>query len=176
MSDNIRMTFDHFAITAISFNLNRDFHSEKDVTVSPEIEGRADYEKETRKLRAFMKVSLNSGNLPFYLTVEGVGVLTFDGDPDQKTLNNISSINAPAIIFPYIRETVADITRRAGFPPLHLPPVNFVNIAKKAAPADIHSGKNIAKISATVGKAKASKKTLKNNVWRTFTHKATKNS
>src|SRR3990167_6939398 len=137
MSDNIRMTFDHFAITAISFNLNRDFHSEKDVTVSPEIEGRADYEKKTRKLQAFMKVSLNSGNLPFYLTVEGVGVLTFDGDPDQKTLNNIG-------------ESVADITRRAGFPPLHLPPVNFVNIAKKAAPADIHSGKNIAKVSATV--------------------------
>lgn len=131
------MTFDHFSITSISFNINRDFKSEKEVTISPEIEGKADYKKESRKLQVFMKVSLDSGNLPFYLTVEGAGVFTFDGEPDQKTLNNVSSINAPAIIFPYIRETIADITRRAGFPPLHLHPVNFVNLAKKGTAPDL---------------------------------------
>lgn len=161
MSDSIRMTFDNFAITSLSFNLNRNFQSGKEVTISPEIEGRADYKKETRKLQAFMKVSLNSGNLPFYLTIEGVGVLTFNGEPDQKILNTVSSINAPAIIFPYIRETIADITRRAGFPPLHLPPVNFVNLAKQAAAAKIHSDKEELKVSASINKVMMVKRKLK---------------
>lgn len=157
MSDSVRMTFDHFGITFISFNINRDFKSKKEITVSPEIEGRADYKKESRKLQAFMKVTLDNGNLPFYLTVEAVGVFTFDGEPDQKTLNNVSSINAPAIIFPYIRETVADITRRAGFQPLHLPPVNFQNLAKKTTVPNIQeSGKK-----GSVKKLKAAKKTPK---------------
>ena len=142
MSHSVRITFEHFGIASISFNLNRDFQSEKEVTINPEIAGKSDYNKETRKLQAFMKVSLNSGNLPFYLTVEGFGVFTFDGEPGQNTLKNVSSINAPAIIFPYIRETIADITRRAGFPPLHLPPVNFVNLAKKGALSELQrSGK-----------------------------------
>lgn len=137
MSDSVQMTFDHFGITLIHFNINNDFKREEEVTINPEIAGRADYNKETRILQANMKVSLTSGNLPFYLSVEGFGVLTFNKDPDADTLKNVSSINAPAIIFPYIRETIADITRRAGFPPLHLPPVNFVNLAKKGTSRDI---------------------------------------
>jgi preprotein translocase subunit SecB len=35
------------------------------------------------------------------------------------------------IISPYIRETIADLTRSAGFPPLHLNPINFVELAKQ---------------------------------------------
>lgn len=161
MSDSAQMTFDHFGITSIHFYINNDFKREAEVTISPEIAGRADYNKETRRLQANMKVSLTSGNLPFYLSVEGFGVLTFNKEPDELTLKNVSSINAPAIIFPYIRETIADITRRAGFPPLHLHPVNFVNLAKKAAPAEIHSGKKAAKVGVPVSKAKATKKTPK---------------
>lgn len=147
MSHSVRITFEHFGITSILFNINSDFKKENEVTINPEMAGRTNYNKETRKLQAFIKVSLNSGNLPFYLTVEGFGTFTFDGEPDEHTLKNVSSINAPAIIFPYIRETIADITRRAGFPPLHLPPVNFVNLAKKVVQSEIQeSGKKEAEV------------------------------
>ena len=35
--------------------------------------------------------------------------------------------NAPAMIFPYLREFIASITGRAGLPPLLLPPLSFVS-------------------------------------------------
>lgn len=161
MSDNVQITFEHFGITSILFNINSNFKKENEVTVNPEMAGRTNYNKETGKLQAFMKVSLNSGNLPFYLTVEGFGVFTFDGEPDKHILKNISSINAPAIIFPYIRETIADITRRAGFPPLHLPPVNFVNLAKKGAQSEIqkHSKKE-AEVRLPIRKIKVDKELI----------------
>ena len=35
------------------------------------------------------------------------------------------AINCPNVLFPYLRETLADAVGRAGFPPVHLAPINF---------------------------------------------------
>lgn len=131
MSDRVRMTFDHFGITTLFFNVNSDYKPVSKITINPEIAGKNEYNGNSHKLKVFLKVSLNSGNLPFYFTLEGFGMFAFDGEPDEQTLKSVSSINAPAIIFPYIRETIADLTRRAGFPPLHLQPINFVKLAER---------------------------------------------
>lgn len=125
------MTFDHFAITTLFFNVNNDYKPVSKITINPEIAGKNEYNGNSHKLKVFLKVSLNTGNLPFYFTLEGFGMFAFDGKPDEQTLKNVSSINGPAIIFPYIRETIADLTRRAGFPPLHLQPINFVKLAER---------------------------------------------
>lgn len=34
-------------------------------------------------------------------------------------------VNCPALIFPYLRRLVADLTREGGFPPLTLDPIDF---------------------------------------------------
>ena len=34
-------------------------------------------------------------------------------------------IHCPNVLFPYVRETIADAISRAGFPPVHLDPINF---------------------------------------------------
>ena len=39
-----------------------------------------------------------------------------------------SAIHCPTVLFPYARETVADATMRAGFPPVHLAPINFESL------------------------------------------------
>ncbi|NSW86690.1 MAG: protein-export chaperone SecB [Syntrophobacteraceae bacterium] len=61
--------------------------------------------------------------------------------PSERSYNTIqkelrkqyAAVNCPAIIFPYLRETLADLTRRAAFPPLHLPITNFTKFAHKDA-------------------------------------------
>lgn len=40
-------------------------------------------------------------------------------------LQPVLAIHCPAVLFPYARETIADATLRAGFPPVHLAPINF---------------------------------------------------
>jgi len=37
----------------------------------------------------------------------------------------VLAIHCPNVLFPYARETIADAITRAGFPPVHLDPINF---------------------------------------------------
>jgi len=48
------------------------------------------------------------------------------------TLKEYSNINAPAAIFPYIREAIASTTTKAGIPPVLIPPMNL-NLLKKSS-------------------------------------------
>lgn len=43
------------------------------------------------------------------------------------------AINAPAIAFPYLRSFLSIFTMQAGYAPVMLPSVNFVELAKKEA-------------------------------------------
>lgn len=40
-------------------------------------------------------------------------------------------VNAPAIAFPYLRSFLSILTMQAGYPPVMLPSINFVEFAKK---------------------------------------------
>ena len=60
----------------------------------------------------------------FLIEVSQAGIFEISGVP-QPDLDPILGIACPNILFPYARETVADLIGRAGFPPLHLTPVNF---------------------------------------------------
>lgn len=40
-------------------------------------------------------------------------------------------VNCPALLFPFLRRIVADITREGGFPPLLLDPVDFASLLMK---------------------------------------------
>ena len=55
------------------------------------------------------------------------GLFTIRGVPAEH-LQPVIAINCPTILFPYIRETLADAVTRAGFPPIHLAPINFESL------------------------------------------------
>lgn len=53
--------------------------------------------------------------------------------------NDFVNINAPAMIFPFIREHIASLTSKAGLPPIMLPTVNFAKLYEQqlsAAPKE----------------------------------------
>ena len=49
---------------------------------------------------------------------------------ENMSLREYSNMNAPAAMFPYIRETIAATTIRAGIPPIIIPPTNL-NLLKR---------------------------------------------
>jgi preprotein translocase subunit SecB len=60
----------------------------------------------------------------FLVEASQAGVFGIRGvSPDQ--LQPVLAVHCPAVLFPYARETIADATMRAGFPPVHLAPINF---------------------------------------------------
>ena len=125
------MKFVDYNLLSVSFNLNEKFNPEsKEDSFVPEIAIDNFIVKEKKEMAILMGVRKLEGNLPYYFEVRAGGLFKFDKLPTKKVLEQFARINCPAIIFPYIRETVADLTRRAGFPPLHLNPINFIEIAK----------------------------------------------
>ena len=60
----------------------------------------------------------------FLVEAAQAGVFVIRGVP-QNQLQPVLAIHCPAVLFPYARETVASATMHAGFPPVHLAPINF---------------------------------------------------
>jgi preprotein translocase subunit SecB len=72
-------------------------------------------------------------NFPFHFEVTLAGVFVFSEPIQEEMRVQCASINCPTILFPYLRETLADLTRRAGFPPLHLQETNFADFGQRNA-------------------------------------------
>jgi preprotein translocase subunit SecB len=60
----------------------------------------------------------------FLVEAAQAGIFTIRGVPPEQ-LQSVLAIHCPTVLFPYVRETVADAVGRAGFPPVHLAPINF---------------------------------------------------
>jgi preprotein translocase subunit SecB len=60
----------------------------------------------------------------FLVEAAQAGVFRISGIP-MADMQPIMGIHCPNMLFPYIRETIADAVMRAGFPPVHLDPINF---------------------------------------------------
>jgi preprotein translocase subunit SecB len=60
----------------------------------------------------------------FLVEAAQAGLFAIRGVPANH-LQPVLAIHCPAVLFPYARETVANATMHAGFPPVHLAPINF---------------------------------------------------
>jgi preprotein translocase subunit SecB len=60
----------------------------------------------------------------FLVEAAQAGIFTIRGVP-QEHMQQVMAINCPSVLFPYARETLADAVTKAGFPPVHLAPINF---------------------------------------------------
>ena len=72
-----------------------------------------------------LTVTAKTGDKTLFLVeVTQAGIFRISGVPLAE-IQPILGIHCPNILFPYIRETIADAVTRAGFPPVHLDPINF---------------------------------------------------
>ncbi len=131
-----RFTIKALRIASVSFYINAKFKLKKneEIAFNTNISIRPDYDANHKKLLVKLKAACTIGNIPFFFNIESEGVFILEGKPSKAHIKTIGAINGPAIMFPYVREAVADLSRRAGYAPLHLNPVNFVEMAKHSRP------------------------------------------
>ncbi|MGO9950836.1 MAG: protein-export chaperone SecB [Dissulfurispiraceae bacterium] len=128
----LEMTFENFSLIKVDFSLNQDFVNDgkTETIISPDVMINHEVRKEQNGVVVIIGVRQKEGNLPYRFEVQAGGLFKFKEWPDEKMIKQLVTINLPSILFPYLRETIADLTRRAGFPPLHLAPINFIELAK----------------------------------------------
>jgi preprotein translocase subunit SecB len=52
-------------------------------------------------------------------------------DLPQQAMRPVLFIECPALLFPFVRRLVADLTREGGFPPLFLDPIDFASLYRQ---------------------------------------------
>jgi preprotein translocase subunit SecB len=70
--------------------------------------------------------------LLFKLDLEYAGIFRLTNIP-QDQVHPILMIECPRLLFPFVRQIVADATRDGGFPPLFIDPIDFVGLYQQQA-------------------------------------------
>ena len=68
----------------------------------------------------------NDNKALFLLEVAYAGVFRLTNIPDVATQQAILLIQAPHMLFPFVRRVVADVVRDGGMPPLMIEPIDFM--------------------------------------------------
>lgn len=111
----------------LNFGIKGVVDKSEDIEINPRFKIDKEYDKKNVKI--VLEISLDNEELPFNIDIVMGGLFEFSRDVSKiETIDEIVNINCAAILYPFLRETVADVTRRAGFTPLLLPPVNFCKI------------------------------------------------
>ena len=134
--EDIRILSSHYSINPISSKEGEKQTSEpKDnaegIQVETTLQCNTHYEEKERSLKVILRCIIGGAPGPYSLEVEMGGAFKLDSDPSEEELDSLRHINCPAMIFPYLREYVSELTKRAGYAPLYLPPVNFVKAHKE---------------------------------------------
>jgi len=124
MRESYRFSFEDIKVVNVLFQADSSWKKAKD-KIQVETSLDIDYSLKGKKLSVSLGISHKEDESPFVFMVDAVGFFVFDKEPRKELVETVARINCSAIMFPYLREMIADLTRRAGFPPFHHPPVNF---------------------------------------------------
>lgn len=104
-----------------------DGDSKYDLAIAPA--GVISYEQNTFQL--MLDFSITAKNDSFKCNVVAVGIFEFDELIKENNRNNYFYLNAPAIIFPYIRAYISSLTALSGMKTLNLPTLNLSTLKKE---------------------------------------------
>ena len=76
-------------------------------------------------------VKITDENKIFIINIQAVADFFFNSEIESKQLNSFFYVNAPAILFPYIRAYISALTTLSGLKPLTLPTLNLTNLGKE---------------------------------------------
>jgi preprotein translocase subunit SecB len=100
----------------IQINVNAKPMSGDDAEVELKLEGKAE----------------SNGMVLFSFELSYAGIFRIQNVP-QENRGPILLIECPRLLFPFAREIIAALSRNAGFPPLLIDPVDFVNLYRQKA-------------------------------------------
>jgi len=84
----------------------------------------------------FFSTSASSEEHEVDFFIKMIGLFEKIGDHSEIPNDYFVNVNAPAIIFPFVREHVSSITAKAGIDAVLLPPFNFVDNYQKSLQND----------------------------------------
>lgn len=85
-------------------------------------------------LHAVVNAKINE-EVMFLVEVDQVGIFQIKNFPKEQ-IDLLHNVECPNMLFPYLRETIGDLTSRAGFLSVVLAPVNFAFLYQQKSAAE----------------------------------------
>jgi preprotein translocase subunit SecB len=120
--------FKGFIIKKSTIELNS---SEKDRKLSIQITPTGVINKKEKVFELTLGLKVNNKGDSAYVNVEALGTYSFEDDLEDSMLSNFFYLNAPAILFPYLRSYISTLTTLSGIPPINLPTLNLVGFREQ---------------------------------------------
>lgn len=117
-------------ITNLKFDVSKEFNFAIDQSLELEINVKTKiFAKEKKSANVELELELfpNEKNRPFYLKAISIAYFIWAEGLDEKTIEGLLKVNAPAIMLSYIRPIISNITTFSGQPPLLIPLIDLTN-------------------------------------------------
>lgn len=113
-------------LRSVNFDVNKASAPKKQAEVTIDVTIEHDYNDKDNLLNLIMGVDIIGKDF-LNISIKYEGIFKFNKKPKPKEhLSKTAEITCASILFPFVRESVADLTRRASLPPLILDPMNFM--------------------------------------------------
>lgn len=89
--------------------------------------------KSNKGFYVYIKLDIQSLDNSFVVSLESKADFDTEAEIDENFLsNNLVTINAPAIAFPFIRAYITTVTINAGYNAVILPAINFIQLKQES--------------------------------------------
>jgi preprotein translocase subunit SecB len=116
-----------------NFTIDRSVFIKKDGEPSDfsiELDPEGFINKENSCFKLKLKIRVHDENNIINIEVDTTGNFIFDRELEIHHLNQYFYVNAPAILFPYIRAYISTLSTLSGYKPIILPTLNLTSIGK----------------------------------------------
>lgn len=132
--DNV-LGFKGYKIKEIEFKTNENFY----LSDSDEVDLDLDFDMEKKIVDTNLELTLTAKifqnceelNKPFTIKVSIIGYFKFEDNLSDEIKKNLINVNAVAILYPYLRMLISNITANGGINPIILPVVNIAKFLEK---------------------------------------------
>jgi len=130
------ISFDKLILEKVNFTIDPDYSfGGEPLSVKMSFSSDKTFSATKKQLKFLLHANIDLAGVdpsPMKVDVAVAGHFSITDDNDPTILKEFSDVQAPAMLFPFIREIVGNLTMRTDFPPLLIPPANIrVLIGKK---------------------------------------------
>lgn len=118
--------FDKYSILRSVINRNSE---EKPKSLHIGFEPKGTHFKDESRFELFLGVRIEDEDKNLLIEVDANATYQLEGEVSDKMLRTFLYLNAPAILFPYIRAYIATLTTLSGMAPINLPTLNLTQLA-----------------------------------------------
>jgi preprotein translocase subunit SecB len=123
------IAFQRLILEKVNFEVNPDFSfGGEPLAVAMDVNADAFFSEDKKNLRSVLTTNIALSGAepsPMKILVAVAGYFSLEDGQSTCVLEEFAEIQAPAMLFPFMREVVANLTMRTDFPPLLLPPANI---------------------------------------------------